>query len=483
MLGLSPARLLALGLLLGSGPAVAQPAAWLDGDPAAIWQRPPGFYQDGQSWYAIVHTRPGTSRVRLAGDFTGGAAGAIDLTRTPDGKFWWWKGSVRSLARPPRAGDRYGFVLTRPDGIETWTQDPAARRVESSDLNARSLVTVSTDYPWHDQRWSRPGWEYYQIYQLHPLRFSDRNTALTPLERITEELDGDGSDDYLNSLGVTAVQLLPVNEFAGDIGWGYNPSFFYAIESAYGTPDQLKRLVDTAHQNGVAVILDLVFNHGGSSDNILWQIAQDDISHGTYYDGDTVWGPMVNFDNDVARHFFVQNIVYLAREFHIDGFRFDFTRPIHNPDDGNIRLRGSGGGWHVPARGPREGESRRPPHPAGRGGAAQHLARDSRGRRRRLGRRPPRAVRRPVGRPVPRLAQAGADRRQSRRAARGVRQLRRQLAGCRRLCRIARRGRQHRRSDRQARARRQGLGDGAAGGCRHHPRPRHPDAVHGPGGG
>ena len=68
------ARFLALGLLLGSGSAPAQTAAWLDGDPAAIWQRPPGFYQDGQSWYAIVHTRPETTRVRLVGDFTGGAA-------------------------------------------------------------------------------------------------------------------------------------------------------------------------------------------------------------------------------------------------------------------------------------------------------------------------------------------------------------------------------------------------------------------------
>ena len=93
------------------------------------------------------------------------------------------------------------------------------------------------------------------------------------------------------------------------------------------------------------MILDVVPNHGGSGDNILWQIAQTDIHNGTYYDGDTVWGPLLNFDNDVARHFFVQNLVYLAREYHIDGFRFDFTRPIHNPGDGNIRARGSGGGW------------------------------------------------------------------------------------------------------------------------------------------
>jgi 1,4-alpha-glucan branching enzyme len=162
---------------------------------------------------------------------------------------------------------------------------------------------------------------------------------------VTEELNGDGSGDYLLGLGATALQLLPLNEFAGDVSWGYNPSFFYAIESSYGTPDQLKALVDTAHQKGIAVVLDVVPNHGGSGDNVLWQIAQTDIRNGTYYDGDTVWGPMLNFDNDVARHFFIQNLVYLAREYHIDGFRFDFTRPIHNPSDGNIRLQGSGGGW------------------------------------------------------------------------------------------------------------------------------------------
>jgi 1,4-alpha-glucan branching enzyme len=209
-----------LTLATWTAAAAAQPAAWLDGDPTAIWRRAPGFYQENGHWYAILHTRPEVTRVRLAGDFTDDTAGALDLTRTPDGRFWWLKVPSQAFARPPRAGDRYGFLLGRADGTEARVQDPAARRVESSDLSARSLVTVSSDYTWQDQSWSRPGWEYYRIYQLHPLRFSGRNTTLPPLERVTEELDGDGSDDYLSSLGATAVQLLPVNEFAGDIGWG-----------------------------------------------------------------------------------------------------------------------------------------------------------------------------------------------------------------------------------------------------------------------
>ena len=338
-------RILILFLLIFSVSTPVAADSWLDGEPTAIWSRSPGFYKDGDQWYAIVHTRPSVTGLRLIGDFTDGASKPIDLTRTPDRKFWWFKGSDSEFARAPKAGDKYKFVLTENDHTDTRVQDPAARRVENSALTSHSLVTLGSAYQWHDQSWSRPGWEYYLIYQLHPLRFTDRNSSLTPFAQMKEEINGNGTHDYLNGLHATAIQLLPVNEFPGDISWGYNPSFFYAIESSYGTPDELKALVDTAHQHGIAVILDLVYNHGGSDDNILWHIAQTNLTQGTYYDGDTVWGPMVNFDNDVAQHFFVQNIVYLAKEYHIDGFRFDFTRPIHNSSDHNIRQAGSGGGW------------------------------------------------------------------------------------------------------------------------------------------
>ena len=341
--------LLAMALQAGVvGPVSAD--AWLNGDPSAIWQRAPGFYKEGDHWYAILHVEPSVTRVRLEGDFTDRLSHAVDLTRTPDGRYWWHKGTDASFIRPPKAGDRYRFVLNQGAGPDLFRQDPAARQVESSSLQDSSLVTLSSKYHWRDSNWSPPNWYDYIIYQLHPLRFTDRNKdgdgkPLPPLQQITEELNNDGSNDYLNDLGVTAIQLLPLAEFPGDHSWGYNPSFFYAIESAYGTPDDLKKLVDTAHRNGIAVILDVVYNHGGTSDNILWQVAQKDHHHGTYYDGDTAWGPMINFDHAVSHHFFVQNILYLAREFHIDGFRFDATRPIHINDDWNIRIRGSGGGW------------------------------------------------------------------------------------------------------------------------------------------
>ena len=329
----------------------SQPVSgWLNNDSGAIWSRPPGFYKEGNDWIGVVHVKPSISRVRLAGDFTDWKDHAVDLTKTPDEKFWWLKAQDAAFVRAPKAGDKYKFILTE-GGSDHWIQDPAARRVENSGLGSNSVVTVSTDYAWHDNNWNRPQWYQHLIYQLHPLRFTSRNKdnqggTLSPLQQVLEELNNNGANDYLNHVGTTTVQLLPVNEFAGDLSWGYNPSFFYAVESSYGTPDDLKALVDTAHQNGIAVILDLVYNHGGTGDNILWNVAQDNLQSGTYYDGDTKWGAMINFDNDVARHFFVQNIAFLAKEYHIDGFRFDFTRPIHDENDSNIKVRGSGGGWH-----------------------------------------------------------------------------------------------------------------------------------------
>jgi 1,4-alpha-glucan branching enzyme len=351
-MSLHRAIFIACAIVVGSSPAaLVATDSWLDNDPHAIWNRAPGFYKEGNAWFAIIHGKSAVSRVRLAGEFTNWATNAIDLTRTPDGKFWWFKGTDASFARAVRAGDKYKFILNEGSaGPDQWCQDPAARDVENSALDANSLVTISGAYQWQDTAWQRPEWNRHLIYQLHPLRFTDRNkdssgNKLPPLLQVAEELDNDGANDYLNHVGATTIQLLPLNEYPGDRGWGYNPSFFYAIESAFGAPDDLKTLVDVAHRNGVAVILDVVYNHGGTGDNVLWQIAQHNIHNGTYYDGDTRWGAMVNFDHDVARHFFAQNIAYLAREYHIDGFRFDFTRPIHNESDGNITQRGSGGGW------------------------------------------------------------------------------------------------------------------------------------------
>ena len=135
---------------------------------------------------------------------------------------------------------------------------------------------------------------------------------------------------------------MPVNEVATRNSWGYDPAFFYAVEEAYGGPEALKRLVDTCHRHGIAVLLDVVFNHAGTADNVLWSVAP-----GSYFAGDTEWGAMVNFRHPQARNFFEQNLVYLQREFHVDGFRLDHTFTILHSDEGRwpVRQPGPGGGW------------------------------------------------------------------------------------------------------------------------------------------
>jgi 1,4-alpha-glucan branching enzyme len=313
--------------------------AWLENNANAIWERSPGVYKENSNWYIIFHAAANDTNVQLYGDFTNGETNPISLTRTPDGKFWWFKGTDSSFSRAPVHGDEYRFKLTR-NGVSETFQDPAARWVTHSGLDTgMSKINLTDDYQWQSNSWTRPSQEELNIYQVHPLRFTGRNNT-TPFEEVIEEIDADGNNDYIINLGVTALELLPVNEFAGALSWGYNPSFFYAVESSYGGPDQLKKLVDTAHKNGIAVILDLEFNHVATGDNILWTI--DD---GTYMDGDTVWGALYNFNNDVAKHFLIQNVIYLANEYRIDGFRFDHTNTIHNPNSGFVTVPGDGGGW------------------------------------------------------------------------------------------------------------------------------------------
>jgi len=311
---------------------------WLNNDPGAIWKMAPGFYKKDQDWYAIIHVKDGAQTVELVGDFTNG----VQLTKTPDGKFWWFKGTDADFDRAPETGDDYRYRVTWANGSTSSFQDPAARWLERNNgLGGSSKVLISSDYQWNDQAWKRE-WKNYSIYEMHARRFTSRNNG-NSFQQITEELNGNGDNDYLNELGVKAIQFMPLHEFMGDYSWGYNPAFFYAVESSYGSPADFKRLIDTAHQNGIAVFIDLVYSHAEWGDLILGSIDKD-----AYFDGRTIWGPLINFDNDITRHFFAQNAKYFVEEYHIDGFRLDATRAIHTYDDfikWAINEPGNGGGY------------------------------------------------------------------------------------------------------------------------------------------
>jgi 1,4-alpha-glucan branching enzyme len=320
----------------------APPADQFQDPPFTI--RRPGAYQEGDALHFVVHA-PNAARARLIGEWTGWLAHPVPMHSTRDGTYWWARVPVQDVLNglgggaTDYHGRKYQFLFNDRERY----QDPAAGWVEDSWNQAGSRLVWSDRFTWHDESWHRPGWEYLIIYQIHASRFTNRHQGDAPLRRVAKEIDAAGG--YLRELGVTAIQLMPVNEVGTENSWGYDPAFFYAVENEFGGPDALKELVDACHHNGFAVLIDVVFNHAGNIDNILWEVAR-----GSFFDGDTAWGAMINFDHPQVRHFFAQNLVYLAREYHIDGFRLDHTATIihsaaWDPWSGYVRTLGSGGGW------------------------------------------------------------------------------------------------------------------------------------------
>ena len=212
-------------------------------------------------------------------------------------------------------GDRYGFELS--DG--TVTPDPASR-FQPEDVHSWSELMPPTPFAWKVDWHGRP-WEEMVIYELHVGTFTSEGTFRAAIGKL----------DHLAGLGITAIELMPVADFPGKRGWGYDGVFLYAPESTYGRPDDLRELVDAAHERGIAVLLDVVYNHFGPEGNYLPRLAP------TFFTDkhQTPWGAGINFDQAHAgnvREFFAQNALYWLREFRLDGLRLD---AVHAMRDGS----------------------------------------------------------------------------------------------------------------------------------------------------
>ncbi|CAN5649577.1 hypothetical protein BH09BAC4_BH09BAC4_48830 [soil metagenome] len=313
-----------------------QPVGLAFVDPPFFIRRPGVYEQDGSLRF-IIHA-PFASQVQLSGDWMLPGR-SLTLQSTVDGTYWWTEIPAGEINGGQYHGFRYFYILNGDP--QQRVQDPAAGWVDGSGPQGSSRLVQRSQFSWNDQNWQTPPWDSLKLYQLHPARFTQRFAPKVPFDQIADELNDQAG--YLRQMHINVLQLMPVNEVGTTNSWGYDPAFFYAVEDSYGGPDALKRLVNTCHQHGVAVFLDVVFNHAGTSDNSLWTVAQ-----GTFFDGDTAWGAMINFDHPQVIHFFEQNLVYLLEEYHVDGFRFDFTRVItrgNNPDEAQVRVPGSGGGW------------------------------------------------------------------------------------------------------------------------------------------
>jgi 1,4-alpha-glucan branching enzyme len=254
----------------------------------------------------------------------------------------YWSGTVPGV----QPGQLYRFRIVGPGGEVMEHLDPAARDVISSQLTRHdptvpnaSIVVDDTPYPWAE--FSPPRFENFIIYQLHVGTFAGRGDGLNMDWAGFAEVEG--KLPYIREMGFSCIQLLPIQEFQADRSWGYNPSSFFAPESSYGHPAALKHFVDSAHQQGLAVIFDVVYNHAGPGDSVLWQYdgyanveivdGKEVPGGGIYFEGGmmTHWGRGPAWHKPEVQDYFYQNARMYLEEYAADGLRFDVTTQI----DGN----------------------------------------------------------------------------------------------------------------------------------------------------
>jgi maltooligosyltrehalose trehalohydrolase len=234
----------------------------------------------------------------------------------PDEGGGWWR-LTTAEARP---GSRYGFKING----DLVVPDPASR-FQPDDVDGLSAVADPAAFKWTDAAWRGRPWEEAVIYEAHVGTATPEGTYAA----LAEDLE------RLRDLGITAIELMPLADFAGARNWGYDGVLPYAPDAAYGSPDDLKRLVDRAHALGLMVFLDVVYNHFGPTGNYLNSYAASFFTDRH----ETPWGAAINFDGAdgrAVRDFFVHNALYWIEEFHFDGLRFDAVHAIIDDSEPNI---------------------------------------------------------------------------------------------------------------------------------------------------
>ncbi len=283
---------------------------------------------------AIPHRRGTTFRVWaphaqaafVTGTFDDWAGDRTALKRDGDGSSGTWSADVPGVG----PGAEYRFTLRTADG-DLSRMDPYARHVTSS--VGDGIVYDPAAFDWGDGEFEMPSWDDLVIYEMHVGSFAPTGDRAGTFDDAGRRLD------YLQRLGVSAIQVMPPFEFAGDISWGYNPSHLFAIESGYGGPDAFKRFVRDAHARGIAVIVDVVYNHLGPSDLDLWRFDGWSAGNGGgiyFYNDDravTPWGETrPDYGRGEVRTFLRDSAMTWLEEFRCDGLRFDATVHIRTAE-------------------------------------------------------------------------------------------------------------------------------------------------------
>jgi maltooligosyltrehalose trehalohydrolase len=208
------------------------------------------------------------------------------------------------------AGSRYRYVLASGERVP----DPASR-AQAGDVHDASIVVDPLAYRWRHPDWPGTPWPETVLYELHC-------GLMGGFRGVTAELP------RLASLGITAIELMPIHDFYGRRNWGYDGVLPFAPDATYGTPDDLKALIDAAHEHRLTTFLDVVYNHFGPEGNYLAlyapQMFRPDIT--------TPWGAAIDFRRSEVRRFFIENALYWLMEYRFDGLRFDAVHAISEPD-------------------------------------------------------------------------------------------------------------------------------------------------------
>ena len=238
--------------------------------------------------------------------------GVVEMVKDKEG---YWQIAVDHLPNDTR----YFF---KPDG-EQDLPDPASR-YQPEGVHGPSQVIDHSEYKWQDVNWKNLPLEELIIYELHVGTFTPEGNFEAIIPRL----------DELKSLGINALELMPVSQFPGDRNWGYDGVYPYAVQNSYGGPTGLKKLVDACHQKGIAVFLDVVYNHLGPEGNYFSSFAP-------YFTNKycTPWGDALNFDGDWSdgvRDYFSDNVLYWFEHYHIDGLRCDAIHMVF--DNGAVNF-------------------------------------------------------------------------------------------------------------------------------------------------
>jgi len=298
---------------------------------------------------------PNASQVGVVGDFNdwnlnspaGLTLGANSI----------WYGTI------PNAMPRQKYKYLINDDTEWLRKDPVSLGVENSGESAASIIEDLDAYPWsaNEANWQSgahiPSVAEMVVYELHLKSFLYRNDSVPYQHGKVFDSFARTKLDYLQRLGINAIELMPIHEFPGDTSWGYNPAFWFALESSYGSPEDFQRLVDEAHQRGIAVLVDLCLNHAGPNDiTHYWDF--DGGSMGSFggngnwfYTDDrarTPWGDTEpNWDSGYVRDRLVEAVRMYIADYHCDGVRIDSTVVIRkdSPDGYDWNGTDNAAGW------------------------------------------------------------------------------------------------------------------------------------------